>query len=240
MDRRVTPVAAMLGVALLAPLLAACMPDTPRTELSWDANDSLTHHYAPATNKAGPQYVDNDSARTYVYQGDAYAVPAPKPRPNPSSTAIEQHALPPPGKVAATGTRDFIWPVQGQVIANFGAAAGGTRNDGINIAIPEGTPILAAASGTVTYAGDELKDYGNLLLIRHANGYVTAYAHADTLIVKKGQSVTKGEVIAFSGSTGDVSTPQLHFEIRQGTQPVNPSSLLVARNPDTAKSGQIF
>jgi murein DD-endopeptidase MepM/ murein hydrolase activator NlpD len=85
-----------------------------------------------------------------------------------------------------------------------------------------------------------LKDYGNLLLIKHADGYVTAYAHADTLIVKKGQSVTKGEVIAFSGSTGDVSTPQLHFEIRQGTQPVNPSNLLVARNPDSAKSGQIF
>ena len=235
MDRRV-----IFAAALLAPLLAGCMPDTPRTELSWDANDSLTRHYAPATNKAGPQYVDGDTARTYVYQGDAYAVPAPKPRPNPSSAAIEQHTLPPPGNVAGNSARAFIWPVQGPVISNFGAGAGGTRNDGINIAIPAGTPILAAASGTVTYAGDELKDYGNLLLIKHADGYVTAYAHADTLIVKKGQSVTKGEVIAFSGSTGDVATPQLHFEIRQGTQPVNPSSLLVARNPDTAKSGQIF
>jgi murein DD-endopeptidase MepM/ murein hydrolase activator NlpD len=240
MDRRVIPAATILGAALLAPLLSACMPDSPRTELSWDANDSLTRHYAPATNKAGPQYVDNDSARTYVYQGDAYAVPAPKPRPNPSSGAIEQRNLPPPSNAPTSASVAFAWPVQGPVISNFGAGAGGTRNDGINIAIPSGTPIRAAASGTVTYAGDELKDYGNLLLIRHADGYVTAYAHADTLIVKKGQSVTQGEVIAFSGSTGDVSSPQLHFEIRHGTQPLNPSGLLVARNPDAAKSGQIF
>ena len=221
MDRRF-----QIALALLAALspLAACMPDTPRTELSWDANDSLTRHY-PA-NAAGPRYVESDSARTYVYQGDAYAVPAPKPRPILSSN------LPPiQSRDASDGAAPgFVWPVNGQVISSFGATSGGERNDGINIAIPAGTPIHAAASGTVTYAGDELKDYGNLVLIKHTDGYVTAYAHADRLIVGAGDTVAKGQVIGYSGSTGDVSSPQLHFEIRHDTAPVNPRSLLVARN----------
>ena len=96
---------------------------------------------------------------------------------------------------------------------------------------PLGTPIRAAASGTVTYAGNELKDYGNLVLIKHAGGYVTAYAHADRLLVRRGDFVAKGQVIGYAGQTGDVSTPQLHFEIRHGTTPVNPRSCLArARN----------
>jgi murein DD-endopeptidase MepM/ murein hydrolase activator NlpD len=93
-----------------------------------------------------------------------------------------------------------------------------------------GAPIKAAANGTVSYSGDELKNYGNLLLIKHEDGYVTAYAHAEKLLVQRGQTVSKGQVIAYAGHTGDVSTPQLHFEIRHGTQPVNPDSLLTQRN----------
>ena len=112
------------------------------------------------------------------------------------------------------------------MISNFGATSNGERNDGINIAVPQGTPIRAAASGTVSYSGDELKDYGNLLLIKHDGGYVTAYAHADQLLVQRGDFVAKGQVIAYAGHTGDVTTPQLHFEIRKGTTPVNPDTLL--------------
>ena len=93
----------------------------------------------------------------------------------------------------------FAWPAHGKVISNFGATANGDHNDGINIAAPEGTPIHAAASGTVTYAGNELKGYGNLVLIRHEDGYVTAYAHADRLIVAAAKRCAKGQVIGYSG-----------------------------------------
>ena len=116
------------------------------------------------------------------------------------------------------------------MISDFGSTVTGGRNDGINIATAKDAPIRAAASGTVTYSGNELKDYGNLVLIRHANGYVTAYAHADRLLVSRGDTVTKGQVIGYAGETGDVTSPQLHFEIRHDTAPVNPRPLLVARN----------
>jgi murein DD-endopeptidase MepM/ murein hydrolase activator NlpD len=123
---------------------------------------------------------------------------------------------------------DFGWPLKGRVIEAFGPGDGGERNDGINILAKRGAPIKAAADGTVTYVGDELKGYGNLVLIRHGNGYVTAYAHADSVIVERGQHVRRGEVIGFAGTSGDVDTPQLHFEIRQGTTPLNPARFLMA------------
>jgi murein DD-endopeptidase MepM/ murein hydrolase activator NlpD len=224
MGRRLKILVAAL--VALSPLLAGCMPDTPRTALSWDVNDSLTRHAAPGANNAGAQYAAGDTARTYVYQGDAYAVPAPKPRP-----VVTSSDLPPISSYGGGGSSvAFAWPVQGPVISGFGATSGGARNDGINIAAAKGTPIRAAAGGTVTYAGDELKDYGNLVLIKHTDGYVTAYAHADRLTVGKGDIVTKGQVIGYAGSTGDVSSPQLHFEIRHDTAPVDPRNLLVARN----------
>ena len=125
---------------------------------------------------------------------------------------------------------DFAWPVQGRVIAAFGGSDGGARNDGINISAKRGAPIKAAAAGTVSYVGDELKGYGNLVLIRHDNGYVTAYAHADSVIVERGQRVKQGEIIGFAGTSGDVDKPQLHFEIRRGTTPVDPKRFLAAAN----------
>jgi len=124
----------------------------------------------------------------------------------------------------------FIWPVAGPVISPFGATATGGRNDGINIAARMGEPIRAAASGTVTYAGNELKGYGNLVLLHHDDGYVTAYAHAERLTVARGDHVSKGQVIGYAGATGDVTRPQLHFEIRHGVQPVDPKPLLLASN----------
>jgi murein DD-endopeptidase MepM/ murein hydrolase activator NlpD len=128
------------------------------------------------------------------------------------------------------GSLKFLWPLQGQVISSYGARQNGERNDGINIIATEGTAIRAAAAGTVSYAGNELKGYGNLVLIKHADGYVTAYAHASRITVERGQWVNQGQVIAYTGQTGDVARPQLHFEIRRGIQPVNPASYLVASN----------
>lgn len=120
----------------------------------------------------------------------------------------------------------FAWPLQGRIISEFGSRTSGERNDGINIAVPTGTPIRASASGTVSYAGDELKSYGNLVLIRHTGGYVTAYAHARKIVVSRGEVVSSGQIIGFAGSSGDVTEPQLHFEIRHGTAPINPRPLL--------------
>jgi murein DD-endopeptidase MepM/ murein hydrolase activator NlpD len=127
---------------------------------------------------------------------------------------------------ASTGNGQFGWPVQGNVISKFGATADGLRNDGINIAAPAGSPVQAAADGVVAYAGNELRGFGNMVLIRHANGWVTAYAHNQSLTVKKGDQVKRGQTIARVGSTGNVQSPQLHFEIRKGTSAVDPTKYL--------------
>ena len=122
----------------------------------------------------------------------------------------------------------FRWPVRGRVIEGYGPKANGQQNDGINLAVPEGTPVKAAEDGVVAYAGNELKGYGNLLLVRHSNGYVTAYAHSKELLVKRGEEVKRGQVIAKSGQTGNVDAPQLHFEVRKGQAPMNPLPMLKA------------
>jgi len=123
---------------------------------------------------------------------------------------------------ANAGAAGFRWPARGRIIAGFGPKPTGQQNDGINLALPEGTPVKAADDGVVAYAGNELKGYGNLVLIRHANGFVTAYAHASEVMVKRGDTIKRGQVIAKSGQTGNVTSPQLHFEIRKGASPVDP------------------
>ncbi len=120
----------------------------------------------------------------------------------------------------------FRWPVRGRVISTFGEKPNGVRNEGINIAVPEGADVHAASDGVVAYAGNELKGYGNLVLIRHRNGWVTAYAHNKELFVKRGDRVRRGQVIAKAGSTGSVKTPQLHFELRKGASAVDPLKYL--------------
>ena len=127
---------------------------------------------------------------------------------------------------AASAMPSFRWPVRGRIIAAFGPKPNGLQNDGINLAVPEGTPVKAAEDGVVAYAGSELKGYGNLVLIRHANGFVTAYANTSELLVKRGDTVKRGQVIAKSGETGNVTSPQLHFEIRKGATPVDPAQYL--------------
>jgi len=140
---------------------------------------------------------------------------------------------PPPPKVSAavpspppaTG-KGFVWPVRGKVISNFGAKDKGLHNDGINIAAPMGSPVQAAENGVVAYAGNELRGFGNLLLIKHANGYVTAYAHNGKLLVQRGDKVKKGQPIATVGTTGSVTTPQLHFELRKGKKALDPRKIM--------------
>ena len=132
----------------------------------------------------------------------------------------------PTGGATASSAASFRWPVRGRVIAGFGPKTNGQQNDGINVSVPEGTPIKAAEDGVVAYAGNELKGYGNLVLVRHANGFVTAYAHASELSVKKGETVKRGQVIGKAGATGNVTGPQLHFEVRKGATPVDPMQYL--------------
>jgi murein DD-endopeptidase MepM/ murein hydrolase activator NlpD len=120
------------------------------------------------------------------------------------------------------------WPVKGKIISEYGAKPNGLKNEGINIAVPEGTGVRAAESGVVAYAGNELKGYGNLVLIRHEGGWVTAYAHAKELFVKRGDIVKRGDVIAKAGQTGSVSSPQLHFEVRKGATAMDPLKFLAS------------
>lgn len=160
----------------------------------------------------------------------------PKPRIKPTPRAGEAET---PAARATTATRrppaalpdphqrsGFVWPVQGPIVLGFGPSKGGLYNDGINIGARQGTPVKAAENGVVAYVGNELRGFGNLILINHADGYVTAYAHTDKMLVKRGQRVKRGQNIATVGSTGAVNQPQLHFEIRKGRKARNPLKIL--------------
>ena len=143
--------------------------------------------------------------------------PAQAPPKAPTKPQIAALPKPPPrsGKL-------FLWPVRGKIVARYGQQRSGSHNDGINIAASRGSKVLAAENGVVAYAGNELRGFGNLLLIKHADGFMTAYAHNGRLLVARGQKVKKGQTIAVVGSSGSVATPQLHFEIRKGRKAVDP------------------
>jgi murein DD-endopeptidase MepM/ murein hydrolase activator NlpD len=150
------------------------------------------------------------------------------PLPKPAATAAAQpaaRAVQPPQPPPRSG-RTFGWPVEGRVIANYGPSAGGTRNDGINISVAKGASVRAAENGVVVYAGNELKGFGNLLLVKHSDGWMTAYAHNDSLLAKKGDTVSRGQVIARAGQTGNVDSPQVHFEVRRNSKAVDPMEYL--------------
>lgn len=129
-----------------------------------------------------------------------------------------------PAPPAAVGA--FQWPVQGRILSSFGPKANGLHNDGVNIAAEVGAPVKAAQSGVVAYSGNELKGYGNLLLIRHDNGWMTAYAHNSKLLVQRGDTVVRGQTIAQAGNSGSVVTPQVHFEIRKGAKAIDPNTVI--------------
>jgi murein DD-endopeptidase MepM/ murein hydrolase activator NlpD len=157
------------------------------------------------------------------------AAPAPalaaaqsQPAPAPAQAEAPAAASAAAPAAAASSEPQFRWPVRGRVITGFRAGS----SDGIKMAVPEGTPIKAAEDGVVAYAGNELRGYGNLVLVRHSNGFVTAYAHNSNISVRRGEQVRRGQTIAAAGQTGNVSSPQLHFEIRRGATPVDPMTYL--------------
>lgn len=146
----------------------------------------------------------------------------------PKPPVVQAAASPPaaPKYTTPAGGRDFIWPVSGEVLKGYGPGADGGRNDGVNISATKGADVRAAAGGEVVYAGNELAGFGNLILIRHPGGWVTAYAHSDALLVKEGDLVKQGQPIASAGATGSASTTQVHFELRKGKEPVDPTQHL--------------
>ncbi len=134
-----------------------------------------------------------------------------------------------PKTQAIISSSHFSWPVQGEVLSHFGPKSGGMVNDGINIAASEGEPIWAAAGGEVAYAGASLQDYGNMVIVRHEDGWMSAYGHASDLLVKKGDTIKQGDLLGYVGQTGSVDRPQLHFGLRQGDTPIDPLSQLPRR-----------
>lgn len=138
-------------------------------------------------------------------------------------------AVPKPVKEPATFAGRFVWPMEGRILSGFGPKAGGRYNDGINIKANAGAAVRAAADGVVAYAGDGLEGFGGLVLLKHGDGWVTAYAHNEELLVARGQTVKRGDIVARAGATGSVDEPQLHFEIRRGRTPVDPLKHLPAR-----------
>jgi murein DD-endopeptidase MepM/ murein hydrolase activator NlpD len=166
------------------------------------------------------------------------AAAAPPPGERSVADEARQDSAPPLAAASAPDTTHsgrFPWPVRGNVISTYGREGNGGKNDGINIAAPLGAPVRAIEGGEVAYAGNELKGYGNLVLIKHADGLISAYAHCQELLVKKGDQVAAGEVIARVGTTGGVKEPQLHFELRRGQHPVDPKEFL-APAPTAANS----
>lgn len=143
-------------------------------------------------------------------------------------------APPPPPPRSGAG---FAWPAHGKVISAYGPKAGGLHNDGINIRLESGTPVRAADAGTVVYVGNELKGFGNLVLIRHTGGWVSAYGHNQAVLVGRGEQVRRGQTISRAGATGSVKEPQLHFELRKGSRAVDPKQYLPKLSAETARDG---
>lgn len=136
-------------------------------------------------------------------------------------------AMPAPPPRSKSG---FVWPVTGKLASRFGPKEGGLHNDGINILADQGSPVRVADAGVVVYASNALEGYGNLLLVKHSGGWITAYAHNERILVRPGQKVKRGDVVARVGSTGGVASPQLHFEIRKGRQALDPLRYLPGTN----------
>ena len=177
----------------------------------------------------GPSSPEASEAEPKIADARSKPVVAETPAETPSARKVDTTAtasIPPATDAKAVasdeGRPEFRWPARGRIIQGF--TSGG--NDGINIAVPEGTQVKAAEGGVVAYAGSELKGYGNLVLIRHPNGFVSAYAHNGELDVKRGDQVKRGQTIAKSGQSGNVGSPQLHFELRKGSTPVDPTRYL--------------
>ena len=198
----------------------------------------------PATGKLDPAVIKR-LADIGALGGKGDSAAGPEPATPPPAAADTPQEVPPP--VEATGCpnppdtfRAVVWPVQGRLRSIFGVLRNGKRNDGIDLAVPEGTAVRAIADGIVIYAGDELEGYGNLLLLRHAEGWISAYAYNKALSVRRGDTVCAGQAIALSGATGRATEPQLHFELRKGASPVDPLPYLPGEPPAVDIAEQIL
>ncbi len=203
-------------VAAAQAMPAAVTPAAPRTTLN-----STTQ---PTVINGGQQVAAlNDRASDATPDVKPVAPAAATPA---AVKADKVAAAAPAAAQQAADSAKLRWPVSGKVVAGFGGRPDGTHNDGINLSVPLGTDVHAAEGGVVAYAGSELKGYGNLMLLRHDNGWVTAYAHNDELLVKRGDKIKRGQVIGKAGKTGTVDQPQVHFELRQGSKPVDPTPFM--------------
>jgi murein DD-endopeptidase MepM/ murein hydrolase activator NlpD len=204
------------------PVVTASLAPKPLGKLPVPAKTVVTKAVAPVVAKAEPAPAPQTLAPKPVKTAAVAAT---------GTTVVPQAAAPAAAAPAAAApaavadnSPEFRWPARGRIIQGFKSGSGG--NDGINIAVPEGTAVKAAEGGVVAYAGSELKGYGNLVLIRHPNGFVSAYANNGEIDVKRGETVKRGQMIAKSGQSGNVSSPQLHFELRKGSTPVDPTQYL--------------
>ncbi len=201
------------------------------------SNETTTREIARLNNKRAPYpiyvgerlrvggWTPDDGRGARRQAAPTRTASAPRPSARPAAGTATPRAKPRlPNPPARSGR--FLWPAEGRIISSYGPKAGGLHNDGINIRVPRGTPVVAADNGVVAYSGNELKGYGNMVLVRHQDGYVTAYAHNTDLLVSRGDIVTRGQKIASSGSSGGVTEPQIHFEVRRGSKAVNPMSYL--------------
>ncbi len=211
----------IVGQKIIIPGRSDLVNNTQRVEVASASQDAM----APAMPASRPS---NLSAGNAVQQVATTKDPAPTPAAAPASAEVTQVAsvptTPAPAAEPAASGEKFRWPVSGRVITDFAAS----RGTGINIDVPEGSSVKAAENGTVIYVGSGVEGYGNLVLIRHPNGYVSAYAHLASMSVAKGAVVNRGDTIGAVGQTGSVSRPQLHFELRKGATPVDPVPLLAS------------
>ncbi len=219
-----------IAVAALPParLDAPSPPPAPRPVPSPGAAETPPSAPPPAPSRPPPR-APAEAAAPPPALAEAAAPQAAAAPPAAAPPPVASAAPSPPPAAAQPprgGAAAFLWPVRGRILEGYGSSANGTHNDGINIAAPRGAAVQAADAGVVAYAGNELRGYGNLILVKHPNGWISAYAHCDLILVKKGEKVGRGQVIARVGATGNVSEPQLHFELRRGNKPVDPQEFL--------------
>lgn len=178
-------------------------------------------NFAEPVQNAHVQSVD----RQALNNGEANKTVTPNKKPTLQKASVQRAKIP-KQTPKMSGNGRFMRPVDGRIISNYGPKPGGLHNDGINIKAVRGAPVRAAENGVVVYTGDDLEGYGNLILVRHENRMMSAYAHLDKTLIKRGDKVVRGQSIGTVGSTGQVDSPQLHFEIRRGSEALDPVKYL--------------
>ena len=217
-NRLVPPYTLEIGDRLLLPSrieVASMSVEDRATAFRIDIDDLITGA-EPAAPARGRAPTARAAATRFVAEGG---------RSGPAPASETASAMPP----LAAPMPHFSWPLEGRVLSSFGAKPGGRFNDGVNLKTSAGTAVRAAADGIVAYAGDAVTGFGNLVLIKHADGWVSAYGHNEAVLVARGDRVRQGDVIARAGATGAVDEPQLHFELRRGRAAIDPVKVLPPR-----------